>query len=159
MGIVEDTGYCRLWSMGRISGIGEDGRWWPDAAGIYRRIEGRRWQGRWVRRLDRAVVAAARWGWQIEWTALVVVVLKRLGEDGVGCGYRIRAARSEEDELRSRWIRAPHLVRVILEGVDRLTGRPAGACRRQQWLSTLVKVMEHHTGAPAVHCKPCTYNV
>ncbi|KAL5977986.1 hypothetical protein ACLOJK_037009 [Asimina triloba] len=61
--------------------------------------------------------------------------------------------------LPGRWDRIQRVVLVILGGSDRPTGRPAGARRRQPWLSALVRVMEHHTGAPAVHRKSCTCNV
>ncbi|KAL5996023.1 hypothetical protein ACLOJK_026096 [Asimina triloba] len=55
--------------------------------------------------------------------------------------------------------RVQHVFPVILGGLDRPSASPPEARRRQPWLPALVRVMEHHTGAPAVHRKSCAYNV
>ncbi|KAL5987046.1 hypothetical protein ACLOJK_041041 [Asimina triloba] len=55
--------------------------------------------------------------------------------------------------------RVEHVILVILGGLDRAAGSLVGARRRQPWLPALLRVMEHHTGAPVVHRKSCTCNV
>ncbi|KAL5986548.1 hypothetical protein ACLOJK_014881, partial [Asimina triloba] len=85
--------------------------------------------------------------WMAGRTALMVRVVG--GREASGSGRRRWAGRSERTKLVAgfsrRWL-------MVGDGA-------AGARRRQQWLPALVKVMEHHIGAPAVHCKLCTCNV
>ncbi|KAL6001024.1 hypothetical protein ACLOJK_006751, partial [Asimina triloba] len=49
---------------------------------------------------------------------------------------------------RGRGDRIQRVVLVILGGLDRASAHLAEARRRQPWLPALVRVMEHHTGAP-----------
>ncbi|KAL5994190.1 hypothetical protein ACLOJK_035062 [Asimina triloba] len=44
---------------------------------------------------------------------------------------------------RGRWDRIQRVVLVIVGGLDRASSHPARARRRQPWLPTLVRVMEH----------------
>ncbi|KAL6003119.1 hypothetical protein ACLOJK_023342 [Asimina triloba] len=75
------------------------------------------------------------------------------GRASSGCSSAAGAnGRRRSPAGRGRWDRIQRVLLDILGGLDRPTGRPAGARRRQQWLPALVKVMEHRVwcsgGAP-----------
>ncbi|KAL5994114.1 hypothetical protein ACLOJK_034986 [Asimina triloba] len=106
------------------------------------------------------IVAAASWIWAVDlvrWLAAGGAAARRRDADGW------RACRRWTEEIADQAVMgSAAMARVVLDilgGLDRPTGLPAGARRRQPWLPALVRVMERHTGAPAVHRKLCTCNV
>ncbi|KAL5975074.1 hypothetical protein ACLOJK_031750, partial [Asimina triloba] len=122
--------------------VGRRRRRWTAAAGV-------RWMGSLLAREDA--------GWRLRicfWRrdrarqrGRMVGIMDLDGQTA-GSGGRVRSPTG-----RGWWDRIQRVVLDILGGLDQLTGRPAGARRRQPWLSALLRVMEHHTGAPVVHRK------
>ncbi|KAL5979984.1 hypothetical protein ACLOJK_039096 [Asimina triloba] len=90
------------------------------------------------------IVAEAGWIWAGDGCCLAASAVRHgKREDGLLAVHAYGREMREDMGCEIEGLN-PLVVAVILARLDRLTGRPAGAHRRQLWLPALVRVMEHH---------------